>query len=100
MFYLQRLQYFSDCCHATAHEMENRSHSNRFQHVLSWQRRLQRHKECFLRRLLRDRLGTVAIEVINSDKSKRRSLRRALRADVYWETGPRSVQAVAQDTMY
>ena len=73
--------YVLESCHAHVYDIENLSLSHRFQHFLSGQRRLRR-KECFLRRLLRERLGTTPIEVNNFDKSKRRSLRSVLRVDV------------------
>ena len=63
--------------------METRSLSNQFQHVLS-----ERRKECSLRRLLRDRSGTMPIEVNNSDKSKCRSLRSTLTDNVIGKPGP------------
>ena len=48
----------------------------------------ERRKECFLRKLLRDRSGTTPTEVNNFDKSKRRSLRSAPRVDVIGKPGP------------
>ena len=48
----------------------------------------EQRKECFLRRLLKDRSGTTPIEVNNFDTSKRSSLHSALRADVIRKPGP------------
>ena len=60
MFYSQRLQYFLERCHAHAHEMENRSLSNRFSTFFIDSAVYERRKECFL---LRDRSGTTTTEV-------------------------------------
>ena len=48
----------------------------------------EQHKECFLRRLLRDCSGTTPIEVNNFDNSNRRSLHSTPRVMVFGQPGP------------
>ena len=86
MFYSQR--DFLYHCRAPMHEVENRTLSNRFSTFFLDSAMYERRKECFLRRLIKDRSETTPIEVNNFDKSKRRSLCRVLRVDVIRKLGP------------
>ena len=89
MFHCQRLQKIVYRCHAPVHEMGNQTLSNRFSTFFLGSGAYERREECFL-----DSTETVGeppqteTEVNNLDKSKRRSLRSALRVDVIGRPGP------------